>query len=557
MDRTSLAVLYFPIAMGIYYSMSIAPFTTMLSFPTLLVFITFACFCYLFKSQWPDKLQKAKRPSLPPGPKPWPIVGNLPEFIKYKNETSVSHWIHSFMKEMNTEIACIRLGNVHVISVACPEISREFLKKHDAVFASRPLTMATDVLSKGYMTTAFSPFGDQLKKMKRVMVSELLSKARHGWLYKKRVEEANNLVRYVHNQCKNSDEGGLVNLRVVARHYCCNLMRKLMFNRRYFGQGKADGGPGFEEEEYVDAVFTIFVHLYNFCISDYLPFLRGLDLEGHEKIMEEATRVLEKNHNPIIEDRIRKWRDSKIDEPQDLLDVLVSLTDDNGTPLLSVNEIKAQITEIMIASVDNPSNVVEWAFAEMLNKPETLQKARDELDNVVGKDRLVQESDFPRLNYIKACLRESFRLHPVSSFNVPHKSMTDTTVAGYFIPSGSHVILSRIRLGRNPKLWDEPCSFKPERHFQDLSKREQVVLEEPELRFVSFSRGRRGCPGVVLGSSMAIMLFARLLQCFEWSIPINQGTIDLSPGKRDSFLAQPLLAVVKPRLPPDIYSISS
>ncbi|GMI69157.1 cytochrome p450 79a2 [Hibiscus trionum] len=543
--------------MRIYHSISIAPFTTMLSFPTLLVFIAFACFCYLFKSQRPAQLQKARRPSLPPGPKPWPIVGNLPEFIKAKNETSVSHWIHSFMKEMNTEIACIRLGNVHVISVACPEISREFLKKQDAVFASRPLTMATDVVSKGYMTTAFSPFGNQWKKMRRVMVSELLSKARHRWIYKKRVEEADNLVRYVHNQCKNSDEGDLVNLRLVARHYCSNVMRKLIFNRRYFGEGKVDFGPGFEEEEYVDAVFAIFVRLYAFCISDYLPFLRGLDLEGHEKVMEEATRVLEKNHNPIIESRIQQWRDGKIDEPQDLLDVLVSLTDDNGTPLLSVNEIKAQINEIMIASVDNPSNVVEWALAEMLNKPETFQKAINELDNVVGKDRLVQEYDFPQLNYIKACLREAFRLHPVSPFNVPHKSVTDTTVAGYFIPKGSHVIVSRIRLGQNPKLWDEPCNFNPERHLQDRNKGEQVELEEPELRFFSFSRGRRGCPGVVLGSSMAIMSFARLLQGFEWDIPANQRTIDLSPGKRDSFLAKPLLAVAKPRLPPDVYSFPS
>ncbi|KAK8654049.1 hypothetical protein V6N13_128029 [Hibiscus sabdariffa] len=92
----------------------------------------------------------------------------------------------------------------------------------------------------------------------------------------------------------------------------------------------------------------------------------------------------------------------------------------------------------------------------MLNKPETLQKAKDELDSVVGKDRLV-----PQLNYVKACAREAFRLHPISPFNPPHVSLTDTTVAGYFIPNGSHVILSRLGLGRNPRVWDEPNEFKP------------------------------------------------------------------------------------------------
>ena len=64
----------------------------------------------------------------------------------------------------------------------------------------------------------------------------------------------------------------------------------------------------------------------------------------------------------------------------------------------------------MIATVDNPSNAVEWALAEMINQPETLERAKKELDQVVGKDRLVQESDLPNLNYIKSCVRESFRL---------------------------------------------------------------------------------------------------------------------------------------------------
>ncbi|KAL4379970.1 hypothetical protein GQ457_02G005140 [Hibiscus cannabinus] len=438
----------------------------MLNFSILLVFITFAL-CYLFKPQWRCR---ANQPSLPPGPKPWPIVGNLPELIKSKKKTSVSHWIHSFMKEMNTEIACIRLGNVHVILVTCPEIGREFLKKHDAVFASRPLTMATDVISKGHLSTIFAPSGDQWKKMRKIMVSEMLSKARHQWLYEKRVEEADNLVHYVHNQCKKFDEGGIVNVRVAARHYCGNVTRKLVFNRRYFGEGKADGGPGFEEEEYIEAIFTFLTYVYSFCVSDYLPFLRGLDLEGHEMIVKEATRVMNKYHDPIIEDRIRNRRDGKIDESKDLLDVLVSLTDNNGISLLSMDEIKAQICEIMIAAVDNPSNALEWALVEMLNKPETLQKAIDELDNVVGKDRLVQEYDFPKLNYVKACAREAFRLHPISPFIPPHVSVTDTTVAGYFIPKGSHVVLSREGMGRNPKIWKDPYEFKPERHLQVVMK---------------------------------------------------------------------------------------
>lgn len=118
----------------------------------------------------------------------------------------------------------------------------------------------------------------------------------------------------------------------------------------------------------------------------------------------------------------------------------------------------------MLAIFDSPSNSIEWAMAEMLNQPRMFEKALHELNSVVGKDRLVQESDICNLNYIKACVREAFRLHPVAPFNLAHATTADSTVAGYFIPKGSHVIVSRLGLGRNPEVWDEPLTFNPDRH---------------------------------------------------------------------------------------------
>ena len=104
----------------------------------------------------------------------------------------------------------------------------------------------------------------------------------------------------------------------------------------------------------------------------------------------------------------------------------------------------------MIAAADNPSNAVEWTMAEMMNEPTLLKRAVEELDHVVGSNRLVQERDLPQLNYLKACLKESFRLHPFEALNLPHVSTMNTIVGGYFIPKGSHVLLSRFGLGRNP-----------------------------------------------------------------------------------------------------------
>ncbi|KAI9174945.1 hypothetical protein LWI28_025141 [Acer negundo] len=145
--------------------------------------------------------------------------------------------------------------------------------------------------------------------------------------------------------------------------------------------------------------------------------LRGVvDLDGHEKVMKENTRIIDKCHDSIIEERILEMRDHglKKEVHEDLLDVLINLTDGDGHPLLSIEEIKAQITYIILATVDNPSNAVEWVLAELINQPEILQKAIKELDRMPSM----------------------FLMSPA------------------FIPKGNHVLLSR-----NPKVWpDEPLA---------------------------------------------------------------------------------------------------
>ncbi|XP_068669230.1 tyrosine N-monooxygenase-like [Aristolochia californica] len=386
--------------------------------------------------------------------------------------------------------------------------------------------------------------------MRRVVASEIISPGRLRWLHGKRTEEADNLVRYVYSQCMSSHEGAVVDVREVVRQYSGNVIRKMMFNRRYFGKGSGDGGPGREEVEHVDALFTVLSLLYAFSVSDYMPCLRWLDLNGHEKTMKKAIKTVNKYHDMVIEQRIKEWRNGRKKEPDDLLDVLISVKECSGKPLLTTEEIKAQTADLIYAAVDNPSNAVEWALAEMLNEPEILRKAVEEVDRVVGKDRLVQESDFPQLNYVKACAREAFRLHPIAPFNLPHVSTCDTTVAGYFIPKGSHVLLSRTGLGRNPKVWDDPLKFKPERHLGS----HEVELVETELRFISFSTGRRGCMGAALGTAMTVMLLARLIQAFTWSLPDGLSNIDLSESPNDLFLANALVAQAKPRLAAHLYT---
>uniref|UniRef100_A0A8R7VED2 Tyrosine N-monooxygenase n=1 Tax=Triticum urartu TaxID=4572 RepID=A0A8R7VED2_TRIUA len=453
----------------------------------------------------------------------------------------------------DTDIMCLRLGATHVIVVACPQIASEVLRKNDEVFASRPTTFASGIFSFGYKGSIFSPYGDQWKKMRRVLTVEILASSMERKLHHLRKEEYDHLVRYI-NKTHCSDmacPGNIVNVRHVTQHVVGNMIRRLVFGKRSFSDlpASSTSGPGHDEVAHVAALFTALNHLYSFCVSDYFPALIGLDLDGHEKVSKVAMQTINQLHDPIIEEWMRERSSTLEKGPRDFLDVLVHLKDAEGQPMLSLEDIRAQTAEMIFAAVDNPSNAVEWALAEMINMPEIMQKATDELDAVVGKDRLVQESDIPQLNYLKSCIREAFRLHTYHALNVPHVTMADTTIAGYTIPKDSHILLSRLGLGRNPKIWTEPLEFHPERHLNTGN----VLLTDPGLRFISFSSGRRGCPGISLGTSMTMMLFARMLQGFTWTKPPDVKSMSLQERNAGLALAEPLVLQATPRLAAHLY----
>ncbi|CAA2964108.1 isoleucine N-monooxygenase 1-like [Olea europaea subsp. europaea] len=165
------------------------------------------------------------------------------------------------MDDMNTE-NCIRLGGTHVIPITSPELAQEFLKKQDSTFASRPDGISGRLSSNGYLTAALRPEGDQWKKMRKVLTSDVISPAKHRWLQDKRMVEADNLVRYVYNQCKNSSKDvGLVNVRIAAQHYCGNVIRRLIFNKK-------------------SLIWT--------CIADYIPWFEIFDFDGYKRILKKA-----------------------------------------------------------------------------------------------------------------------------------------------------------------------------------------------------------------------------------------------------------------------------
>lgn len=169
----------------------------------------------------------------------------------------------------------------------------------------------------------------------------------------------------------------------------------------------------------------------------------------------------------------------------------------------------------------------------LLNHPEVLEKAKAEIDDHVGKDRLVDEADLPKLKYLQSIISETLRLYPAGPMLVPHESSDDCTIAGLHIPRGTMLLVNAWAIHRDPLLWEDPESFKPERF-------EGVQVESWKL--LPFGMGRRACPGSGLAQRVVGLALASLVQCFEWK-RVSEEVVDLTEGKGLTMpKAEPLMA---------------
>ena len=121
---------------------------------------------------------------------------------------------------------------------------------------------------------------------------------------------------------------------------------------------------------------------------------------------------------------------------------------------------------MLLTGSDASAASIEWTMSEVLRNPQVQKKLQNELEHVVGLERMVQESDLPSLVYLQAVVKETLRLHPPRPLSITHSSMEDCTVLGYKIPQGTQLVLNLWAIGKNPNLWEDAESFKPERFME-------------------------------------------------------------------------------------------
>ncbi|KAL5540544.1 hypothetical protein UlMin_043247 [Ulmus minor] len=175
------------------------------------------------------------------------------------------------------------------------------------------------------------------------------------------------------------------------------------------------------------------------------------------------------------------------------------------------------IMNIVLGGTDTTSTMVEWAMAELLKNPEAMTKVQEEVTQVVGSNNSLEEFHLPKLAYLEAVIKETFRLHPALPLLVPRCPSQSTTIGGYKIPKGSRIFLNVGVVQKDPSIWENPLEFRPERFL--MNNASSFDLAGNNLNFLPFGSGRRLCPGIPLADRMLKYVMASFLHLFDWKLP--------------------------------------
>ncbi|TQE12149.1 hypothetical protein C1H46_002219 [Malus baccata] len=470
-------------------------------------------------------LLERKRPqhNLPPSPPFLPIIGHL-HLLNFP----VHRTLHR-LSQKHGPIFSLWFGSRRVVIVSSSSAVQECFTKNDIVLANRPRLLMGKHIGYNYTTVVASPYGDHWRNLRRISAIEIFSTARLNTSSNIRKEEVKHLLLKL---SKNSrDHFAKVELKSMFSELTFNNIMTMVAGKRYYGN---DASVDKEEaRQFRQIMKEAFAHSGAANPADFLPILNWVGSDAYEKRVMRLAKMTDAFLQGLIDEHSNK----KGRNTSTMIDHLLSLQE-SQPEYYSDQIIKGLILVMLLAGTDTSAVTLEWAMSNLLNHPRVLKKARAEMDAQLGQEHLVEEPDISKLPYLQSIVSETFRLCPAAPLLVPHLSSEDCTIGGFDVPRGTIVLINAWAIHRDPKLWDDPESFKPERFESG---------EDMSHKLMPFGSGRRACPGAGLAQRVVGLTLGSLIQCFEWE-RVGEEEVDMTEGKGLTMpKAVPLEAMCKAR----------
>ncbi|NWS53693.1 CP2U1 protein, partial [Chunga burmeisteri] len=459
-------------------------------------------------------------PGLPPGPAPWPVVGNfafalLPPpllrrwtvEVRGGGKCSPAFSPHVFLTGLTKiygSIFRLFVGSRPFIILNTFEAVREALVQKAEVFSDRPSHFGFR-LSLSFPGVIFAPYGLVWKQQRKFCLSTLryFGVGRHS-LEPKIIEELKFIKEEMLKHGKDS-----FNPFPIIRNAVSNVICSMAFGRRF----------NYEDVEFktmlknmaraLELSVNSYMILVNICPwLYYLPFGPFWEL-----------RKTELDITAFLKQIIAQHRDTlDAANPRDFIDMyFIHAEEEKNNKESSFNEdyLFFIIGDLFIAGTDTTSNTLLWCLLYMSLYPEVQEKVHAEIEAVLGRDKVPSLTHKAQMPFTEATIMEVQRMTAVVPLSVPRMASETAVLQGYTIPKGSVIVPNLWSVHRDPNIWEKPDEFRPSRF---LDENGQLIKKEA---FIPFGMGKRVCMGEQLAKMELFLIFTSLMQSFTFLYPEN------------------------------------
>ncbi|KAK9758025.1 hypothetical protein RND81_01G201600 [Saponaria officinalis] len=460
------------------------------------------------------------RPKLPPGPNPWPIIGNIHK-LGNRPHRSVAELVKSYGPIMS-----LKLGTITTIVISSSDLTRKMFLNHDLALSSRTFPDAFRERNHDKLSMIWLPVGPKWRNLRKIVTVQLFTNQRLDASQILRQNKVKELVDHVMSCVR---KGAGVDIGKAGFVTSLNLLSNTCFSIDLAGYDSS------YSHEFKGIVWNILEDGGKPNISDFFPIIRKFDFQGIRKRNRGHFLKMLGLFEEIINKRLTDENGGK----NDMLDTLLELVKNKE---LSLEEVKHMLLDLFAAGTDTTSSTLEWAMTELLRNPDKLIKAQIETDQLnLNKNSPIQENDISKLPYIQAVIKETLRLHPPAPFLVPHKAETEVELSGYLIPKNAGIWVNVWSIGRDPNEWPDALSFLPERFLGN-----GIDIKGRDFKLIPFGAGRRMCPGMPLAYRMVHLMLANLVHSFDWKHDNGVKCEDIDLEEKFGITlqkVQPLLAI--------------
>ncbi|XP_057451216.1 geraniol 8-hydroxylase-like [Lotus japonicus] len=469
----------------------------------LLLVLTFtltqALYSRVFRSSTKPKYK------LPPGPDPLPIIGNLLALGKKPHQSLAD------LAKVHGPIMTLKLGQVTTIVVSSPDLAKEVLLTHDHSLSEyRATPEAVKAHDHHKYGMAFMPVSSRWRELRKICNSELFSPKSLDTSQDLRREKLQELLHDIH-RC--SLKGEAVGIGKVAFKSVINMLSNTIFSLDLARSAVSAG-------DFKELVMSILEDSGKPNLADFFPVLKSVDPQGLKSRISHSTGKIIDIFHCLVNQRMKIREVQGFDTNKDMLSTLLNIAQGNNQ--MKGTQIEHLSLTIFIGGTETITSMIEWALAELLQNEKAMSKAKQEMEQIIGKGKPIEESDIARLPYLQAVIKETFRLHPPVPFLIPRKANANVKICGYTIPKDARVLVNVWAIGRNSSFWENANLFSPERFLDS-----EIDIKGHHYELTPFGAGRRICPGVPLAMRTLYLMLGSLVNCFDWKLEDGMSIDDM------------------------------